>query len=77
MVAVAYRRWSFTRGFNCKALTGKILAVLDWRSLMGGGRLRGVVADGGSTAFECHISGTIRLNYGKIKYQSCNPYITS
>ena len=23
--------------------------VLDWRSLMGGGRLRGVVAHGGST----------------------------
>ena len=27
MVAVAYRRWSFTRGFNCKALTGKILVL--------------------------------------------------
>ena len=25
MVAVAYRRWSFTRGSNCKALTGKVL----------------------------------------------------
>ena len=25
VVAVAYRRWSFTRGSNCKALTGKIL----------------------------------------------------
>ena len=25
MVAVDYRRWSFTRGFNCKALTGKVL----------------------------------------------------
>ena len=25
MVAVAYRRWSFTRGSNCTALTGKIL----------------------------------------------------
>ena len=24
MVAVAYRRWSFTTGSNCKALTGKI-----------------------------------------------------
>ena len=22
---VAYRRWSFTRGFNCKTLTGKVL----------------------------------------------------
>ena len=25
MVAVAHRRWSFTKGSNCKALTGKIL----------------------------------------------------
>ena len=25
MVAVAYRRWSFTRGSNCKALTKKVL----------------------------------------------------
>ena len=25
MVAVAYKRWSFTRGSNCKALAGKIL----------------------------------------------------
>ena len=25
MVAVAYRRWSFTRVSNCKALTGKVL----------------------------------------------------
>ena len=24
VVAVAYRRWSFTTGSNCKALTGKI-----------------------------------------------------
>ena len=24
MVAVAYARWSFTRGCNCKALTGKV-----------------------------------------------------
>ena len=28
MVAVAYRRWSFTRGSNCKVLTGKILLLL-------------------------------------------------
>ena len=27
VVAVAYRRWSFTRGSNCKALTGKVLLV--------------------------------------------------
>ena len=25
MVMVTYRRWSLTRGSNCKALTGKIL----------------------------------------------------
>ena len=25
MVAVAYRRWSFTGGANCKALTRKVL----------------------------------------------------
>ena len=31
MVLVAYGRWSFTRGSNCKALTG----FFDWRSLMG------------------------------------------
>ena len=38
MVGVAYRRWSFTRGSNYKALTGKILVV--WI----GGRLWEVVA---------------------------------
>ena len=42
MVLVAYGRWSFTRGSNCKALTG----FFDWRSLMGGGRLREVVTHG-------------------------------
>ena len=53
MVAVAYRRWSFTRGFNSKALAGKILVF--WI----GGRLwetiayerTEVVAHGGSTVF--------------------------
>ena len=38
VVAVAYRRWSFTRGSNCKALTGKVLVF--WL----GGRLWEVVA---------------------------------
>ena len=51
MVGVAYRRWSFTRGSNYKALTGKIFGVLDWRSFIRGGRLREVVAHGGSTVF--------------------------
>ena len=31
MVAITYRRWSFTRGANCKALTGKILVF--WRAV--------------------------------------------
>ena len=38
VVAVAYRRWSFTRGSNCKALTEKVLVF--WI----GGRLWEVVA---------------------------------
>jgi len=49
VVAVAYRKESFTRGSNCKALTEKLFGVLDWRSLIGGGRVREVVAHGGST----------------------------
>ena len=43
MVAVAYRRWSFTRGSNFRALTAKILVF--WI----GGCLWEVVAYGGST----------------------------
>ena len=39
VVAAAYRRWSFTRGSNCKALTEKVLVF--WI----GGRLCEVVAD--------------------------------
>ena len=38
MVAIAYRRWLFTRSSNCKAFTGKVLVF--WI----GGRLREVVA---------------------------------
>ena len=30
VVAVAYGRWSFTRGSNCKALTGKVLVHEFW-----------------------------------------------
>ena len=44
MVAVAHRSWSFIRGSNRKALTGKVLVF--WIS----GRLSEVVAHGGSTA---------------------------
>ena len=43
MVAVTYRRWSFARGPNCKALTGKILVF--WI----GGCLWAAVAHRGST----------------------------
>ena len=43
VVAVADRRWSFTRGSNCKALTVKILVF--WI----GGCLWEVVVRGGST----------------------------
>ena len=42
-VAVAHRRWSFTRDSNCKTLTGKVLVF--WI----GGRLWDVVAHEGST----------------------------
>ena len=45
VVTVAYRRWSFTRGSNCTASTRKRLVF--WI----GGRLREVVALGGSTVF--------------------------
>ena len=45
VVAVAYRRWSFTRGSTSKALTGKVF--LFWI----GGRLWEVVAHGGSTVY--------------------------
>ena len=43
MVEEAHRRWLFTTGSNCKALTGENFGVLE------GGRLWEVVAQGGST----------------------------
>ena len=45
VVAVAYKRWSFTRGSNCKALTGKVFMHEFWI----GGLLWEVVPHGGST----------------------------
>ena len=45
VVAVAYKRWSFTRGSNCKALTGKVLVHEFWIA----GLLWEVVPHGGST----------------------------
>ena len=47
-----YESWSFMRGSNYKALTGKIL-IMD--SLMGGGRLLEVVIHGSSTVLQCHV----------------------
>ena len=49
MVAVPYRRWSFTRGSNCKALTGRVLVF--WI----GGRLgRWLLTRSGRTLkFDC------------------------
>ena len=55
MVAVAYRRCSFTGGSNCKALTGNVLVF--WV----GGRLRKVVAPGASTVFQRHSMFVIFL----------------
>ena len=46
MVAVAYERWSFTKGYNCIDFAGKILVF--WI----GSRLREVVSHGGSTVFK-------------------------
>ena len=55
-VEVAYRRWLFARGYNCNALTEKILVfwigdfcVLVFWIVMGGGCLQEVVTHGGST----------------------------
>ena len=50
VVAVAYRRWSFTRGSHCKALTGKVLVF--WIS----GHLQEEVAHGGSTVIITQIN---------------------
>ena len=76
MVAVAYRRWSFTTGSNCRALTGNVLVF--WI----GGRLWEVVA----YAKWSHMEVRLNLNaiflvqlrqIIRIKYQFFNPYITS
>ena len=50
MAVVTYRRGLFTGGSNCKSLHDwESSGVLDWRSLMGGGRLREVVTHESST----------------------------
>ena len=50
MVAVAYRRWSFTRGSNCKALTWNKFWCFGLVVVYGRWSLK-VVARGGSTVF--------------------------
>ena len=57
-----YERWSFMRGSNYKALTGKIL-IMDL--LMGGGRLLEVVIHGSPTVLQCHVRSkyNIILNF--------------
>ena len=63
MVAVAYRRCSFTRGSNCKAFTGNVLVF--WI----GGRLRKVVAPGASTVFQRHSMFIIFFKKKKLATQ--------
>ena len=57
VVAVAYRRWSFTRGTNCKAFTGKVLVF--WLD----GRLRKVVT---------HIGSTVQYTHLEVPELNCN-----
>ena len=76
MVAVAYRRWSFTTGSNCRALTGN--ALVFWI----GGRLWEVVAYEKWSHMEVRLllNATFLVQLRqiiRIKYQFCNPYITS
>ena len=50
VVAIAYGRWSFTRDSSIRLWLIIFLVFRNWGwSLMGGGRLREVVARGGST----------------------------
>ena len=78
MIAIAYRRWSFTRGSNCKALTGKIFVFFDGRSLIGGGRIREVVAHGGSTVVGVRIYNYFRVDLAAFvhpRYRSAGGFI--
>ena len=70
VVGVAYRRWSFTRGSNCKALTENLFGVLDKLSLIADGRLREVVAHRGSTVFSGRknvLRKLLRIPYRRLK----------
>ena len=56
VVMVTYRRWSFPRGSNCKALTRENCGVSDCWSLMRGGR---------TWRFDCtvkpHLTATLAI----------------
>ena len=75
MGVVAYMRWSFARGSNCKALSGKILVFwIDGHLIMGGGRLQEVVAHGVSTVLIClspPLIAYVGKCYRKYARQSC------
>ena len=66
VVKVAYRRWSFTRDSDCKSLTEKVLVF--WI----GGRLREVVAHGGSTVYTfllCAGSRWLVISFRAVEFQ--------
>ena len=56
IVVVAYRRWSFTRGSNCRAFTRNVLVF--WLD----GRLRKVVTHIGWTVQYTHLNQHSELN---------------
>ena len=58
VVAVAYRRWSFSRGTNYNPLTGNVLVL--W--LCNNGRLRKVVIHIGWTAQYTYLNQHSELN---------------
>ena len=67
MVAVAYRRWSFTRGFNFKALARKILVF--WI----GGRLWETIAYERWSHMEVRLYYPVKLLHNsdsKLSFQS-------
>ena len=55
LVAVAYEMWSFTTVSKCSDLSWKLLVSQFWKT----GRLREVVATGGSTVLQ-YIHGSLR-----------------
>ena len=74
VVAVDYERWSLTRGSKYSDLTGKFLVFWNTWSLRRGGRLREVVATGGSTVFTSAISGngTFGIFLARISPNNCH-----